>query len=320
MSENVIDSDSNNSIDVANAMVKDPEIRKLSPGSDEYNAAVTKLTENNAQAPASQAKRDNSKSNDATVETDEGDQKKSSKSGLERRFSELTGERDEARRKASELESRLAALEADKGTTRNTEPEQGFTGDTFPVQKPSVDNFNTYGDYQEALVDWKLEKKEFDRDQVKRISEATSKQKVVVDSWDTKEKATKDRVEGYDQLVDADFMKGFINKAASKEALQYLLESDNGPDLLFELAEDDDKLSRFKSMTTVKQVAYLSRLDSKYETDDESSTSTKPTITKAPAPSKSLPKGKTVTPKDMSQGVTSFGDYQIWREQNRKKK
>ena len=317
MSENVIDSDSNNNNDVANAIIKDPEIRKLSPGSEEYNAAVTKLTEKQVKAPASETQRDNSKSTEATTETDEGDHKRSSKSGLERRFSELTGERDEARRKASELESRLAALEANNGTTRKPEAETVFAPNAFHEPKPSVEHFDTYGEFQEALVDWKLEKKEFDRDQVKQIAVAKEQENVVLNSWNTREQATKDRVEGYEQLVDNEFIQGFTTKIATKEAMQYLLESDNGPDLLFELAEDDAKLAGFKSMSVVKQVAYLAKLDAKY--DNEERTDTKPTITKAPAPSKSLPKGKTVVTKDISQGVQSFGDYQVWREQNRKK-
>ena len=319
MSENVSDSVQAMSMEVANAIVKDPEIRKMSPGTEEYTAAVERLTENTAKAPASQAK---SESKDLSGEED-SDKKKSSKTGLERRFSELTGERDEARRKAADLETRLAALEQSK--SESSKPvekvsEPTFIGESFSVTKPDVGNYETYSDYQEALVDWKLEKKEFDIEQKKVVAEAEKMQKSVVTSWDSKEAATKDRVEGYDQLVDGEFIKSFTTKVASKEAMQYLLESDNGPDLLYELAEDEAKLAGFKSMSVVKQVAYLSRLEAKYESESDSKdTHNKPTVSKAPAPPKSIPKGKTVVAKDISQGVSSFADYQEWRKQNSKK-
>lgn len=322
MSENVNDSASN-SAEVASAIVRDPEIRKLSPGSEEYTAAVTKLTENIAKAPASQAKSESVK--DSDTGNDE-DKKKSSKTGLERRFSEITGERDEARRKAADLESRLAALEQTRSESKPVEKqsessEPRFIGESFSVPKPELSKYDTYSDYQEAIVDWKFEKKEFDIEQKKVVAEANEVQKNVVSSWDTKEAATKSRVEGYEQLVDKDFIKDFTSKIASREAMQYLLESDNGPDLLYELAEDDAKLTGFKSMSVVKQVAYLSRLDSKYESESDSKdTHNKPTVSKAPAPSKSIPKGQAAVAKDITKGVQSFADYQEWRNQNRKKK
>jgi len=296
------------SSEVANAIVKDPELRKMSPGSDEFNAAVTKLTEKSAQAPASEAKNET---------TNDEEPKKSSKSGLEKRFSTLTSERDEARQKAADLEARLEALEKSKPEPVQKETE--LVNDSYSKAKPDVADFDSYSDYQEALVDWKLEKKEFDFSQKQAQAEAVKIREQVVSSWDAKEAITKERVEGYDQLVDSDFIKSFTSKVASKEAMQYLLESENGPDLLFDLAEDEAKLNGFKGMSHVKQVAYLAKLESKFE-GSESEVSQKPTVSKAPAPSKGLPRGKAVLTKDISNGVQSFGDYQEWRKQNSKKK
>jgi hypothetical protein len=304
---------------VAAKVVKDPEIRKLSPGSEEFNAAVVRIqkdgpAEKSEEAPASDSKKETSKNKEnSTEDKDEGETKKSSKSGLERRFSEITGERDEARRKAADLEDRLAKLEAAQGTKKESSSEPSFTPQEFQKDKPGIEKFETYADYQEALVDWKLEKKEFELEQKKVVAQAQEKQKEVISTWDAKEKVTKDRVEGYDQLIDESFMNKFTKAVASKESLAYLLESDFGPDLLFELAEDEAKMEGFKSMSGVKQVAYLTRLERKFEKEDTGNSQEKSTtgnsVSKAPPPSKNLPKGKANVAKDISHGVSDFGTY-----------
>ena len=153
------------------------------------------------------------------------------------------------------------------------------------------------------------------------IAQAQEKQKEVISTWESKEKTTKERVEGYDQLIDEDFMKKFTKSVASKESLAYLLESDFGPDLLFELAEDEAKLTGFKSMSGVKQVSYLTKLERKFEKEEDSNSQNgKPTtVSKAPPPSKNLPKGKANVAKDISHGVSDFGTYLEWRKLNSKK-
>lgn len=286
--------------EVASAAVRDPELRKLPAGSEEYKVALANIAEGKKATEATaEAKGDDRAS------TDEQPKKK----GLERRFSELTTERDAAKARAAELEARLAALEAKTETKK--EPEPTVQADEFDKPKPSPDQFSGYAEYVEALADWKLEKRDFDAEQKVHIAEVQQKQAEVVSSWDNREKATKERVEGYDQLVDADFMKSFTSGTASREAMTYLLESDAGPDLLYELAEDDAKLAGFKSMSPVKQVAYLARLEAKFEAP------TKNTTSKAPPPSKALPKGKTVVQTksiDPRNGPLSFSDYQAWRK------
>jgi hypothetical protein len=299
-------------VDVVGQIIKDPEIRKLPAGSEEYKVAVEKLS---AGKKTTEATAD-AEGDDRTSAEDEDGTPKKSKSGLEKRFSTLTSERDEARRKAAELEERLKQLEANSNVQRETQ-EVSFVGQEFQTAKPDVNSFDSYAEYVEALADWKIEKREWDREQKQVVAEAQEKQKEVLGSWEAREKATKERVEGYDQLVDQDFVQAFTKTVASKEAMMFLLESDNGPDLLFNLAEDDAKLAGFKSMSPVKQVAYLAKMESQFEQVDEKETTK---VSKAPPPSKSLPKGKTTAIKSIDPtGPLSFSDYQEWRKQQKRK-
>lgn len=296
-------------VDIAGRIIKDPEIRKLPAGSEEYKAAVEKLTEKTAE--------------EATANANEETRKKPK--GLEKRFSELTSARDAEKARADALEKRLADLENAANEKRAPEPD-AVPKDEFHIARPKVDNFKTYDDYMEALADWKMEKRDFDRAQDVYVKEVRQKQVEVVQTWETREKATKDRVEGYDQLVDKDFIQAFAGVdakgrktagIASPEAMTLLLESNVGPDLLYELAEDDEKLAKFKSMSPARQCAYLGRLEDKYEAADEKTAK----VTKAPPPSKSLPKGKAVASKsiDPRNGPLSFADYKEWRKQQTKR-
>jgi hypothetical protein len=317
MSDNVnVESEIVAEVDIVGQLLKDKEIRKLSPGSDEYKVAFERVSKGNEASEATAAAEGDDLASTETSE--DGSVKARKPKGLDRRFSELTSERDEARRKSAELEARLAELESKPNT--KSEVVVSTSTEAYNKEKPAVENFETYSEFQEALVDWKLDKKEWDAEQ--RVSNAKQQeaQKEVLSNWETREATTKERVEGYDQLVDADFMKSFTSKNASREAMQYLLESDNGPDLLFDLAEDDAKLAGFKSMSPVKQVAYLAKLEAKFEKEAPESKATQAT-TRVHSPSPNLPRGKTVTTKyiDSSKGFADNAEYRIWREQNRKK-
>lgn len=313
MTDNVENSGSIEQVDVvASELIRDPEVRKHAPGTEEYNAAVKNFAEK--------------KTSEAAPDASEGTSGKK-KSGLERRFSELTGERDNYKNRAAELEARLAQLEANR-TEREVEPEvkaeptpdQYSAIDTeFTKAKPSLDDYDTLADYQEAIVDWKLEKKEFEAELKVKIAEHQKSQETLVSTWDAREKDAKARNDGYDVLVTPDFAEKFAKSVATQDAMRYMLDSDYGPDLLYHLANDDDERAAFAKMTSVKQVAYLAKLDSKMEAST-SKVAEKTTTSKAPAPSKPLPKGKTTTqPKDITSGINQFSDYLAWRNQNRKK-
>lgn len=293
-------------VDIAGQIIKDPEIRKLPAGSEEYMVAVKNLAEKKAE--------------EATADAD-GENRKKPK-GLEKRFSELTSARDAEKARADALEKRLADLEA-RPVEKEAPTPDNIPKDEFHIARPRADSFSTYDDYMEALADWKMEKRDFDRAQEAYVKEVRQKQVEVLSSWDAREQAAKERYEGFDQLVDTTFIKSFTGNGgktagiATPEALTFLFESDAGPDLLYELAEDDDKLDHFKSMSAVKQVAYLSRLEAKYDKDEKQTAK----VTKAPAPSKPLPKGKAVAAKsiDPRNGPLSFADYQEWRKQQSKR-
>ncbi len=296
---------------LAEAIIADPEIRQLDAGSEAYAARVEKIEK----AAAKAAKAGQTPVQDPTEEPpveeppEEQSEPVARKKGLDKRFSELTTERDTARQRAAELEARLAEVEKRAGSQV-----PAFTPAAYDGPKPNVDNFDTYGEYQEALVDWKLEKKEFDRQQHELIQQATKQQDQVIGTWDAREATVKSRLEGYDELVNPEFVQRFTSgpqPLAAREAMQFLLESEAGPELLYALAEDDEKLEAFQKMSSVRQVAYLAKLEGQFEPAPDEP---KPKVSKAPTPSKSLPRGNGAGSfKDFPQTGGTFNEYLEWR-------
>ena len=300
-------------VDVVTEVIRDPELRKL-PIEEARKAAAEKLS---AEKKTPESTADAEGDDQPSADEDSTEEKpKKSKSALEKRFSELAAQRDEARRKAEALEARLAQLEAKTGQPKQQE-DASWEPAQFDKPKPKLDDFQSYAEYEEALVDWKLDKREFDAQQRNVVAQAKQMETKAVSAWEEREKATKARVEGYDQLIDQEFVADFTKSIASRESLQYLLESEHGPDLLVELRTDDDLMRSFKSMNPVKQVAFLSKLEGKFETPAKTEKSVA-TTTKAPAPSKPLPKGKTTTtaPSEFTRGM-SFAEYNAWRSKQK---
>ncbi len=298
-------------VDLAALAVVDPEIRKLAPDSDEYQAALVRIaTEAGKPAEPDEPKSPVNEPDEDGVPVE--DEPVAKKKGLDRRFSELTTERDQARQQAAAMEARILELERSQA-----KPEE-FTPAPYGTAKPEVGSFETYADFQEALVDWKLAKTMHEGQQQAMIRDAMAHQERVVGEWNTREAKFRGTVEGYDQLVDQDFIQSFTagpKPVASKEAIQLLFESDVGPQLLFDLAEDADELAKFGKMTAVRQVAYLARMEAKHAPTEESA----PRVSKAPTPPKGLPKGNGAgTAKDFAASGGSFGDYLAWRERQPK--
>jgi hypothetical protein len=106
----------------------------------------------------------------------------------------------------------------------------------------------------------------------------------------------------------------------SVEAQVFLAESEVGPQVVYHLMSDETLAEQFANANPVKQVAMLTRLEMKLDTGDKSTKET--TVTKAPAPPRSMPKGKSVAQtKDINDPNLSFAEFDaLMRERERAKR
>lgn len=314
MSENVSEASIDlNDMSVVESVLDDADLRKLPVGSEAFKAALAEKQskmgqENDVTADDVDADQDESEE-DVESEDDQTEKSQKPKRGMVKRIEELVQEREAERRRAAELEARLAAYEA-KGHTK------ADTG--FDTPKPHPDNFDSVWEYTEALTDWKLEKREFDA-QMKQVErEAMTKQEQFLSDWTERENATKKEFRDYERVVN---MPKYTKLGPSTEAQVFLAESEVGPKVIYSLLADEDLAETFAQASPVKQVAMLARIESRFDSED-AVTEKKTTVSKAPSPPRSLPRGKaTGQVKDIYDTSLSFAEFdQAMRERERAKR
>lgn len=302
---------------VVESLLDDKELRKLPVGSDEFKAAVAAKaakTDANTDSADSDADQDDESSNSEADEAeddekDESKQSKPKKKGVEKRIGELVKEREALKRELDQLKYQA---------TNKSEAQAEVVESTFDKQKPKFKDFDNLEDYTEALTDWKLEKKDHDNRVATEQQLNQKKQDEIFLTWSEKEDAFKSTVEDYEDHINVENLKR-LN--AGQSALVFIGESEYGPQVLYKLLTDEALTEKFMSASDVRKVAILSKLESSFETDEPSVESKKTTVSKAPEPAKSLPKGKAVAAAKSIYDVNlSFEEYNRLMDQRERAK
>lgn len=226
------------------------------------------------------------------------------KDKLEKRFSKISRQRDEAKARADALEARLRELEA----KANPQP----LAQTANIDdKPQASQFNDAFEYAEALAEWSAEKALKDRDiaeQQRRIEEERNK---VLKSWEDKVSKAKKDIPDFTQVISD---SSVVISDAVRDAI---LESDVGPQLLYTIASDDDLAESLAKMPAIKALKEIGRLEAKFEAKKEDKPKKEAktvTTSKAPAPINPLKGGKSAGADVLVDTNGEFyGSYAQWK-------
>jgi hypothetical protein len=219
---------------------------------------------------------------------------------LERRFSELTKQREQAkleaeteRARAAQLEARLRALEQQAAPKQSvdTEPQPGQFQDAF--------------EYAKALAEYSTEKALNERDQREAQARANAERQKVIESWTQKLDKVKAELPDYDEMVST------ANVVVSDEIRDAILESDVGPRILYDLAENLEFAQKLAQMPTTKALREIGKLEAKYDKVE----APKETVvkSKAPAPIRPL-KANGAADIPINSNGEFHGTYQAWKE------
>lgn len=306
-------------------IARDPELRKLRPGTNEYQAAFEKkfptegTTKPAESEPAVKSEKVETKEVSATTEASDdkanvdGDDALSAKA--QRRIANLVKERNLEKAERTKLEARIAELEkagktpaaAEKQATAETKPDST----EFSKPKPKLSDFANYVDYTDALTDWKLEKRDFDGEQKSKAKAAQESSAKTYNTFLENGKALAKELgldEGdFEALVnDVDGCKTY---PATKQAI---VESPFGARIAMEIANlDDAEKSRIERMTPIQQIAYVGRLEAKF--DVKKQTTETQAVSAAKAPGKPLKKGTTGAVTGVTPGM-GFKAYEAARK------
>ena len=245
------------------------------------------------------------------IETKATEEKKQNPK-LEKRFSELTKQREEARKEAAKerearesLENRIKELEG------RAEPK--------PVEenvKPSPSQFNDAFEYAEALAEWSAENALLNRDKAEAERKVQDERSKVIKSWNDRLINVKADLPDYDEMI-ASASDITVNDAI-RDAM---LESEQGPRILYHLAENPELAEKLNTLSTVSALREIGKLEAKFEAsetpkDAKTDAETKPSIarSKAPAPISPIKTSSAVADVGVGSDGEFHGTYQQWRE------
>jgi len=273
------------------------------------------VTEDAPAAPDDEAE---TTDDDDESETDEVKVKKAkSNKNFNKRIQQVIEQREQADKRAAQLERELE--EYRKGQT--AKPETNFDAG-FSLPKPEAYQYNTIAEFTEAYTDWKDEQREFVREQKaqrQRVEENVAK---TTEVWNTREKTVKTEFEDYDAVVNVDMLNAInLTKDSHISARIFLTDSDIGPRVLYELGQDDELMSKFKTASPVQQIKILTKLESLHESITEAPATAKTTTKEAIKPLPKLKGGVISQPKTMDQVVATgdFAEYVKFRNSQKKK-
>jgi len=226
-----------------------------------------------------------------------------SKDKLEKRFSKISRQRDEAKSRADALEARLREVEAKANP-------QTIAQTANVDDKPQASQFNDAFEYAEALAEWSAEKALKDRDIADQQRKAEEERNKVAESWNKKVSKAKEAIPDFNKVVSKSTV---VVSDAVRDAI---LESDVGPQILYHLASDDDFAQSIASMPAIKALKEIGRLEARYEGEQEKPEKKAKTVatSKAPAPISPLKGGKSAGADVLVDTNGEFyGSYAQWK-------
>jgi len=222
---------------------------------------------------------------------------------LEKRFSELTKQREQARqelakeREAREsLEARLNAIEGKSNPVVETNG------------KPLPDDFADAFEYAEALATYAAENALRLRDKQDADKVVQAERDKVLGSWQERMNATKAELPDYEDMVQSS------DVVVSDPVRDAILESEVGPRILYHLAENPEIGNKLNSMSMASALKEIGKLEARFENSETAET--KPAVVKSKAPAPIKPIGSTSSA--VEAGIDSNGEfkgsYQQWKQ------
>jgi hypothetical protein len=272
----------------------------------EFYANRLGLADEATETVAAKAEPDDADAQSEPIEADTAKPQEERKQNpkLERRFSEITKQREEARAEAQrerdarvELEKRIANLEQPKAVMQPI-VEQG---------EPEPSQFQDAFEYAKALADYRVEAK-FAQIEAQKVEERASQERQkVFDTWATKVAAAKAELPDFDDMV-----ASASDVVIPDHVRDAMLESDVGPKILYHLAENTDIAKKISALPLGQALREIGKLEARFEAKPE----TKPSVarSKAPEPIKPIRASSGAADVPLTSDGEWHGTYQAWRE------
>jgi hypothetical protein len=227
---------------------------------------------------------------------------------IEKRFSEITKQRELARQEAAREREARERLEAEVAALKQqTQPKQAAPVDAKPQPSQFTDAF----EFAEALADWSAEQALVRRDREDAERRADAERQKVISSWTTKVAAAKADIPDFDDMVAS---SSVVVNDAIRDAI---LESEVGPQILYHLAKDDDVAKRITSMSPNAALREIGKLEARFEKQTQAEPSETVVRTKAKPPINPIRSANSSMEASVDSNGQFHGSYQAWKAQRK---
>ena len=232
----------------------------------------------------------------------EGERKQNPK--LERRFSEITKQREEARKEAQRereareaLEQRLAALESQRQPQKMAEAVD---------QEPQPSQFSDAFEYAKALAEYTADKRIADMKREEAQAKEAEQRQKVINQWTSKVEEAKKSLPDFDDIVASS------DVVVNDDIRDAILESDVGPQILYHLAENDEVAKKIAGLSPKQALREIGTLEARFEKAEQPTQSV--AKSKAPAPIQPIRGGKGTPDVPMGSDGVFYGTAAQWKE------
>ena len=251
--------------------------------------------------------------NEATTKGEQKERKPNPK--IERRFSEITKQREAAREEARKereareaLEARLKELES-KAQPKAAQAEPDAIG---PEPKP--EEFNDMFEYAKALAEYTADKKLMERDQAEAERKTQEARAQFEQNWAKKVDQARQQLPDFDDMIQSS------DVAVSDPVRDAIMESDVGPQILYHLAENPEFAQELGKKSVISALREIGKLEARFEKAEQpqaaSEPAAKPAVAKSKAPAPITPiRGAVSTVENNVDADGNFhGTYQQWKQ------
>ena len=141
-----------------------------------------------------------------------------------------------------------------------------MNGKAEPPPRPKEDDFKTYGEFIEALTDWKTDRKLEAADEKKQQAQAeraeADKGKTITDAHNARVDEAKKRYSDWGTAF-----QGLNDNSFTEPMVVFIFESDHGPDVTYYLGKHREELARIAALSPIRQASELGKIEAKIQAE-----------------------------------------------------
>lgn len=303
-------------IEVRSNEVPEPVVEAKEP-KKEQSAPEAEVSQEQKKSSDSEA--EETEADEVSDESDEESDKESDddsdrdkpkkKGGFQRRIDKLNAAKADAER-----EREYWKQQALKGASETNKEDPKVESKPANDGRPIPDDFETHADYVDALTDWKMDQRESKKAQEQEKSKLLSEHETLVKSHQERLKSFTDKTADFEEVLEN------LDGLHSPVAERIILESESGPELLYELAKNPEEAKRICSLSPLAAARELGKIEARLTSKASPEKQETKKITKAPKPIEPVGGSKGSVAKSIDDPDLSQAEYEKLRAKQMKER